>query len=46
MSQMILPRVASEVGMIPGWITFNIANAHVKWDDLETQEEFDIDLPL
>lgn len=46
MSQLILRRIANEVEMTPGWITFNIANAHVKWDDLEIQEEFDIDMPL
>ncbi len=46
MSELILHQVARDVDMIPGWITFNIANAHVYWEDLEIREEFDIDMPL
>lgn len=46
MSELLLHHVAREMEMIPGWITFNIANAHIYWEDVYTLDEFDIDMPL
>ena len=46
MSQLLLHYVADIMDMVPGWITFNIANAHIYWEDVEVADEFDIDMPL
>jgi hypothetical protein len=43
MTGLILERVCSFVDMEPGKMTFNLANAHVFYEDLEYQEEFVID---
>ena len=46
MSQLLLHYVARVMDMVPGWITFNIANAHIYWEDVEVVDEGDIDMPL
>lgn len=43
MSQLLLAHVSSLASFEPGSITFNIANAHVYWEDTEFQEEFTFD---
>lgn len=39
MTQLLLRHVANEVGMTPGVMTFNIANAHIYWEDLDPHAE-------
>ena len=46
MSDKLLTLVADRVDLLPRYLTFNIGNAHVFYEDLEFQEEFEIDLPL
>lgn len=46
MSQLLLHYIAEIMEMVPGCITFNIANAHIYWDDVDVVDEFDIDMPL
>ena len=43
MCGLILEEVATMVEMDPGSLTFNIANAHVYYEDLEYNEEYTID---
>ena len=43
MTRLILEYVCSLVDLEPGKMTFNLANAHVFYEDLEYQEEFAID---
>lgn len=46
MSHMLLQHVCKEVGFDYGKMTFNIANAHVYWEDTFFQEEFTFDQEL
>lgn len=46
MTEFLLNHVAEQVEMIPGRMTFNIANAHIYWDDLDIWDEGIIDMPL
>ena len=43
MTGLILDYVCSLVDLYPGKMTFNLANAHVFYEDLEYQEEYAID---
>jgi hypothetical protein len=43
MCGLILDEICEKVGMDAGDLTFNIANAHVYYEDLEYTEEFTID---
>ena len=43
MSWLLLCHVAKLVGLEPGDMVFNIANAHIYWEDTEFQEEFTFD---
>jgi hypothetical protein len=45
MSEFLLHHMAERVEMIPGRMTFNIANAHIYWEDLDTWDEGVIDMP-
>ena len=39
MTELLLWHVAQQVEMTPGHMTFNIANAHIYWEDLDTADE-------
>lgn len=39
MTELLLWHVAQQVEMTPGHMTFNIANAHIHWGDLDTADE-------
>ena len=43
MSDLILAQICRTTGFEPGKMTFNLANAHVFYPDMEYQEEFTID---
>lgn len=43
MTDLILAQICLETGFEPGKMTFNLANAHVYYQDMEYQEEFTID---
>lgn len=43
MTDLILAQICRMTGFEPGKMTFNLANAHVFYQDLEYQEEFTID---
>lgn len=45
MSELLLHHVAERIGMIPGRMTFNIANAHIYWEDLDVWDEGLIEMP-
>jgi hypothetical protein len=46
MTELLLHHLAQKLDMIPGRMTFNIANAHIYWEDLDTWDEGVIDMPL
>lgn len=46
MTELLLHFMAERHGMVPGMMTFNIGNAHIYWDDLETWDEGVIDMPM
>jgi hypothetical protein len=46
MTELLLHHLAERLDMIPGRMTFNIANAHIYWEDLDTWDEGVIDMPL
>jgi thymidylate synthase len=43
MTDLILGQICRSTGFKPGKMTFNLANAHVYYEDMEYQEEFTID---
>tara|TARA_R110001592_G_scaffold220742_1_gene475362 strand:- start:1 stop:615 length:615 start_codon:yes stop_codon:yes gene_type:complete len=43
MTDLILGQICRSTGFNPGKMTFNLANAHVYYEDMEYQEEFTID---